>query len=45
VLADHTGQPLDVIARDTDRDRFMSGSEAVEYGLIDQVMERRHVPE
>ncbi len=45
VLADHTGQSLDVIARDTDRDRFMSGSEAVEYGLIDQVMERRHVPE
>ncbi|TVP88277.1 MAG: ATP-dependent Clp endopeptidase proteolytic subunit ClpP [Pseudomonadaceae bacterium] len=45
VLADHTGQPMDVIARDTDRDRFMSGTEAVEYGLIDQVMERRHVPE
>ena len=41
VLADHTGQPLDVIARDTDRDRFMSGAEAVEYGLIDQVLESR----
>lgn len=41
VLAHHTGQPLDVIARDTDRDRFMSGSEAVEYGLIDQMLERR----
>ncbi|AQZ95477.1 ATP-dependent Clp endopeptidase proteolytic subunit ClpP [Halopseudomonas phragmitis] len=41
VLAHHTGQSLDVIARDTDRDRFMSGSEAVEYGLIDQMLERR----
>ena len=41
MLADHTGQPLDVIARDTDRDRFMSGAEAVEYGLIDQVLESR----
>ncbi|MEO1817702.1 MULTISPECIES: ATP-dependent Clp endopeptidase proteolytic subunit ClpP [Pseudomonas] len=41
VLADHTGQPLDVIARDTDRDRFMSGAEAVEYGLIDKVLESR----
>ena len=37
----HTGQPLDVIARDTDRDRFMSAAEAAEYGLIDQVLERR----
>ena len=45
VLADHTGQPLDVIARDTDRDRFMSGSEAVEYGLIDQVLDRRQMAE
>lgn len=41
VLAHHTGQPLDVIARDTDRDRFMSASEAVEYGLIDQVLDSR----
>jgi ATP-dependent Clp protease protease subunit len=41
VLADHTGQPLDVIACDTDRDRFMSGTEAVEYGLIDKVLESR----
>ncbi|WP_425056850.1 ATP-dependent Clp endopeptidase proteolytic subunit ClpP [Pseudomonas abyssi] len=41
VLAGHTGQPLDVIARDTDRDRFMSGTEAVEYGLIDKVLESR----
>jgi len=41
VLAHHTGQPLDVIARDTDRDRFMSGEEAVKYGLIDQVFTQR----
>ncbi|MFV3333360.1 ATP-dependent Clp endopeptidase proteolytic subunit ClpP [Pseudomonas sp. NY15437] len=41
VLAHHTGQPLDVIARDTDRDRFMSGDEAVKYGLIDQVFTQR----
>ena len=41
VLAHHTGQPLDVIARDTDRDRFMSATEAVEYGLIDKVLDNR----
>src|SRR5574344_1401556 len=36
ILAHHTGQPIDVIARDTDRDNFMSGEEAVNYRLIDQ---------
>ncbi|WP_020583665.1 ATP-dependent Clp endopeptidase proteolytic subunit ClpP [Endozoicomonas elysicola] len=41
VLAHHTGQPLEIIERDTDRDNFMNGDEAVEYGLIDQVMNRR----
>ena len=41
VLAHHTGQPLEVIERDTDRDNFMNGEEAVAYGLIDQVMNRR----
>ncbi|MDU0685919.1 ATP-dependent Clp protease proteolytic subunit, partial [Pseudomonas aeruginosa] len=41
ILAHHTGQPLGVIARDTDRDRFMSGDEAVKYGLIDKVMTQR----
>ena len=45
VLAHHTGQPLDVIARDTDRDRFMSASEAAEYGLIDQVLDNRPTAE
>ena len=41
VLAHHTGQPIDVIARDTDRDNFMSGPDAVKYGLIDQVLSKR----
>ncbi|HVP28041.1 MAG TPA: ATP-dependent Clp endopeptidase proteolytic subunit ClpP [Myxococcota bacterium] len=41
ILADHTGRDLAQIARDTDRDYYMSGSEAQEYGLIDQVMARR----
>ena len=45
VLAHHTGQPLDVIARDTDRDRFMSATEAAEYGLIDQVLDNRPAAE
>jgi ATP-dependent Clp protease protease subunit len=43
LLARHTGQPLDRIENDTDRDYFMSGSEAVEYGLLDTVLERREV--
>lgn len=38
LLAHHTGQPLDRIAEDTDRDFYMSAAEAVEYGLIDQVI-------
>lgn len=41
VLASHTGQPMEIIERDTDRDTFMSGEEAVTYGLIDQVLDRR----
>ncbi|MBR8829512.1 MAG: ATP-dependent Clp endopeptidase proteolytic subunit ClpP [Gomphosphaeria aponina SAG 52.96 = DSM 107014] len=40
-LAAHTGQPLDKIAEDTERDFFMSAEEAQEYGLIDQVINRR----
>ena len=44
VLAHHTGQPIEVIARDTDRDRFMSGEEAVNYRLIDQVLAKRELP-
>ena len=45
ILAHHTGQSLDVIARDTDRDRFMSASESVDYGLIDKVLDRRAMAE
>src|SRR5690625_2768729 len=41
ILADRTGQPLDVIQADTDRDNFMSAERAVEYGLIDKVLERK----
>ena len=41
ILAKHTGQPLDRIERDTDRDNFMSGEMAVEYGLIDGVLAQR----
>jgi ATP-dependent Clp protease protease subunit len=41
ILAKHTGQPLEKIAADTDRDYFMSGSEAAEYGLIDAVLSHR----
>ncbi|MEW7982046.1 MAG: ATP-dependent Clp endopeptidase proteolytic subunit ClpP [gamma proteobacterium symbiont of Phacoides pectinatus] len=41
ILAGHTGQSLETIERDTERDNFMSGEEAVEYGLIDQVLSRR----
>lgn len=42
-LADNTGQPLDKIAADTERDFFMSPQEAMEYGLIDQVIDRHSV--
>jgi len=41
LLSLHTGQAIEVIEKDTDRDKFLSAAEAVEYGLIDQVLERR----
>ena len=41
ILATHTGQKIDKITEDSDRDNFMSPEEAVEYGLIDSVMETR----
>jgi ATP-dependent Clp protease protease subunit len=43
ILAQHTGQPIETIQRDTERDNFMGGSEAVEYGLIDAVLNRREI--
>ncbi len=42
ILAGHTGQSLKTIEQDTDRDRFMSGDEAVKYGLIDAVLSTRN---
>ncbi len=41
ILAKNTGKPLDVIARDTDRDNFLSADEAMAYGLVDKVIEKR----
>ncbi|MDQ5908258.1 MAG: ATP-dependent Clp protease proteolytic subunit [Pseudomonadota bacterium] len=41
ILARHTGQPVEKIAVDTDRDNFMGGAEAAEYGLIDSVLSQR----
>jgi len=43
ILIKHTGHPLEKVEEDTDRDRFMNAVEAMEYGLIDQVIE--HMPE
>ncbi|MFL1675911.1 ATP-dependent Clp endopeptidase proteolytic subunit ClpP [Paenibacillus dendritiformis] len=40
ILAERTGQPLDRIERDTDRDYFMSAEEALEYGLVDKVLHK-----
>jgi ATP-dependent Clp protease protease subunit len=45
ILAKHTGQPLEKIEEDTERDNFMSGEESVDYGLIDQVLSERLVEE
>ena len=44
LLAKHTGQPLEKIAEDTERDFFMSAAEAQNYGLIDQVISRQNLP-
>lgn len=41
ILSSHTGQSIDTIAKDTDRDNFMNGETAVEYGLIDAVLDKR----
>jgi len=41
ILAKHTGQSIERIAQDTDRDNFMSGEAAVAYGLIDKVLDKR----
>ena len=41
ILSANTGQPYDVIARDTERDNFMTAQQALEYGLIDKVLDKR----
>jgi ATP-dependent Clp protease protease subunit len=41
ILSQHTGQPIDKIKVDTDRDNFMSGEQAKAYGLVDEVLDRR----
>ncbi|MBT8079550.1 MAG: ATP-dependent Clp endopeptidase proteolytic subunit ClpP [Gammaproteobacteria bacterium] len=41
IMAKHTGKPLETIQRDLERDNFMSGEQAVDYGLIDTLLERR----
>ena len=41
LLSDHTGQTMEVIERDTERDRFMSAEQSVEYGLVDEVITSR----
>ena len=45
ILAEHTGQSVDQIAKDTERDNFMDPQQAMEYGLIDKVFENRKVDE
>lgn len=45
LLAEHTGQPYDRIAEDTERDFYMSAQDAKDYGLIDQVISRPHLPD
>jgi len=44
IMATHTGQPIERISQDTDRDNFMSATEAVEYGLIDSILDKRSKP-
>ena len=41
LLAEHTGQPIENIERDTDRDNFLTAAEATEYGLVDKILQRR----
>ena len=41
IMSERTGQPLDVIERDTERDNFLTAQQALEYGLIDKVIEKR----
>ncbi len=42
IMSKHTGQAMEVIEKDTDRDNFLSAEEALKYGIIDRVLENRH---
>ena len=42
LLSERTGQPLEIIDRDTERDNYMTAEEALKYGLIDGIMDKRH---
>jgi ATP-dependent Clp protease protease subunit len=44
IFARHTGQTVETIARDTDRDRWLTADQAVEYGLVDSIMAPSRVP-
>ena len=41
ILMKHTGQPLEKVAKDTERDYFMDAQQAIEYGIVDQILEKR----
>ncbi len=41
LIAEHTGQPIERVTEDTDRDNFLSAQAAVDYGLVDAILEKR----
>jgi ATP-dependent Clp protease, protease subunit len=41
----HTGRPVEQIARDTERDNFLTAEQAREYGIVDKVLQKRLIPE
>ncbi len=43
ILVEHTGQPIERIRQDTERDFFMSGEEALEYGIVDKIIKKREI--
>jgi len=45
ILASHTGQPIERIAKDTDRDFYMNGDEAKAYGIVDEILTRQKAPD